>query len=155
RSKLLKQLVPQDLIKFGLIPELVGRIPVITTLDTLDEAALVKILTEPKNALMKQYMQLFTLDNVTLEFTAEALSAVAKKTVELNTGARGLRSVMEGLLTNLMFEVPSDYKIERVIINSDYVEGKGKPELIRNPDRKPCKPKLPSKGRSTRHQVTA
>jgi ATP-dependent Clp protease ATP-binding subunit ClpX len=155
RSKILKKLIPHDLIKFGLIPELVGRMPVITALNTLDEATLVRILTEPKNAILKQYMQLFTLDNVALEFTPEALSAVAKKTVKLNTGARGLRSVMEGLLTNLMYEVPSDCKIERVIINADYVEGKGSPELIRNPDRKPCKPKLPSKGRSTRRQVTA
>lgn len=155
RGKLFKQLVPQDLIKFGLIPELVGRMPVITALDSLDESALVKILTEPKNALLKQYMQLFTLDNVTLEFSPEALSAVAKKTVELNTGARGLRSIMEGLLKSLMYEVPSDCKIERVIINADYVNGKGKPELIRNPDRKPCKPKLPAKGRSSKRQVTA
>lgn len=155
RSKLLKQLVPQDLIKFGMIPELVGRMPVITTLEQLDEKALVKILTEPKNALLKQYMQLFTLDNVALEFTPEALTAVAKKTVELNTGARGLRSIMEGLLTKLMFEVPSDFTIERVIVDEDYVTGKGKPQLIINPDRKPVKPKLPAKGRSSRRQVTA
>ena len=155
RSKLLRQLVPQDLIKFGLIPELVGRLPVITTLDPLDEEALVKILSEPKNAILKQYMQLFTLDNVALEFTPDALKAVAKKTMELNTGARGLRSVMEGLLTNLMFEVPSDYTIEKVIIHEDYVEGKGKPELVINPDRKPAKPKLPAKSRSSKRQITA
>ncbi len=155
RSKLLHQLVPQDLIKFGLIPELVGRLPVITTLDPLDEEALVKILSEPKNAILKQYMQLFTLDNVALEFTPDALKAVAKKTMELNTGARGLRSVMEGLLTNLMFEVPSDYTIEKVIIHEDYVEGKGKPELVINPDRKPAKPKLPAKSRSSKRQITA
>lgn len=155
RSKLLKKLVPQDLIKFGLIPELVGRLPVITTLEQLDENALVKILTEPKNALVKQYMQLFTLDNVALEFTPEALNAVAKKTVELNTGARGLRSIMEGMLTKLMFDVPSDYKIERVVIDEEFVAGKGKPQLIINPDRKPVKPKLPAKGRSSRKQVTA
>ncbi|MDD2417471.1 MAG: ATP-dependent Clp protease ATP-binding subunit ClpX [Oscillospiraceae bacterium] len=155
RSKLLKKLVAQDLIKFGLIPELVGRLPVVTTLDSLDEASLTRILTEPKNALLKQYMQLFTMDNVALEFTPQALTAVAKKAIELNIGARGLRSIMEGLLTELMFEVPSDYKIERVIINEDYVMGKGKPELVSNPDRKPSKPKLPDKGRSTRRQVTA
>lgn len=155
RSQLLKQLVPQDLIKFGIIPELVGRMPVVTTLDALDEGALVKILTEPKNALVKQYMQLFTLDNVALEFTPEALTAIARKTVQLNTGARGLRSIMEKMLTDLMFEVPSDYTIERVIINEDYVMGKGKPELKYNPDRKPVKPKLPSKGRTTKRQVTA
>ena len=155
RSKLLRQLVPQDLIKFGLIPELVGRLPVITTLDPLDEDALVKILSEPKNAILKQYMQLFTLDNVSLEFTPEALKAVAKKTMELNTGARGLRSIMEGLLTNLMFEVPSDCTIAKVVIHEDYVEGKGKPELVIDPDRKPVKPKLPSKARSAKRQVTA
>ncbi|MDD2361890.1 MAG: ATP-dependent Clp protease ATP-binding subunit ClpX [Oscillospiraceae bacterium] len=155
RSKLLKKLVAQDLIKFGLIPALAGRLPVVTTLDTLDEASLIRILTEPRNALLKQYMQLFTMDNVALEFTPEALAAVAKKAIELNIGARGLRSIMEGLLTELMFEVPSDYKIERVIVNEDYVMGKGKPELVRNPDRKPSKPKLPAKGRNTRRQVTA
>lgn len=155
QGKLLKELVPQDLIKYGLIPELVGRLPVIVTLDMLDEAAMVKILTEPKNALLKQYMQLFTLDNVALEFTKEALTAVAKKTIKLNTGARGLRSILEKLLTGLMYEVPSDCKIERIVIDADYVEGKGKPELIRNPDKKPAKPKLPAKGRSGKRQVTA
>lgn len=155
QSKLLKKLVPQDLIKFGLIPELVGRLPIIATLDMLDEAAMVKILTQPKNALLKQYMQLFALDNVTLEFTEEALVAVAKKTIELDTGARGLRSIMEKLLTDLMFEVPSDSNIEKIIINTDYVEGKGRPELIKNPDRKPAKPKIPAKGRNGRRQDTA
>lgn len=155
RGKLLKQLVPQDLIKFGMIPELVGRLPVITTLEQLDEKALVRILTEPKNALMKQYTQLFSLDNVELEFMPDALTAIAKRTVELNTGARGLRSIMESLLTNLMFEVPSDYTIERIVIGEDYILGKGKPEIIVNKDRKPTKAKLPAKGRSTRRQVTA
>ena len=147
--------MPQDLIKFGIIPELVGRLPVITALDPLDEATLVKILTEPKNALVKQYTQLFALDNVALEFTEDALVAIAKKTTELNTGARGLRSVMEGLLTNLMFEVPSDYKVEKVIITKDFVENKGKPEIITNPERKPARQKLPTKGRNSRRQVTA
>lgn len=155
KEKLLKKLVPQDLIKFGIIPELVGRLPVITALDPLDEATLVKILTEPKNALVKQYTQLFALDNVALEFTEDALAAIAKKTTELNTGARGLRSVMEGLLTNLMFEVPSDYKVEKVIITKDFVENKGKPEIITNPERKPARQKLPTKGRNSRRQVTA
>jgi len=155
KEKLLKKLVPQDLIKFGIIPELVGRLPVITALDPLDEATLVKILTEPKNALVKQYTQLFALDNVALEFTEDALVAIAKKTTELNTGARGLRSVMEGLLTNLMFEVPSDYKVEKVIITKGFVENKGKPEIITNPERKPARQKLPTKGRNSRRQVTA
>jgi len=155
KEKLLKKLVPQDLIKFGIIPELVGRLPVITALDPLDEATLVKILTEPKHALVKQYTQLFARDNVALEFTEDALAAIAKKTTELNTGARGLRSVMEGLLTNLMFEVPSDYKVEKVIITKDFVENKGKPEIITNPERKPARQKLPTKGRNSRRQVTA
>lgn len=155
KEKLLRKLVPQDLIKFGLIPELVGRLPVISALDPLDESVLVRILTEPKNALVKQYTQLFALDNVALEFTEEALTSIAKKTSELNTGARGLRSVMEGILTNLMFEVPSDFKIERVVINADFVENKGKPEIIKNPDRKPARPKIPPKGRNARRQVTA
>ena len=150
RSKLLKQLVPQDLIKFGLIPELVGRMPVVTTLDTLDEDALVRILSEPKNALVKQYQQLFSLDNVELEFTPDALHAVAEKTLGLNTGARGLRAVMEGLLTGLMFEVPSDHTITKAC-----VEGKGKPELAVDPERKPNKPKPPVKSRNTRRKVTA
>jgi ATP-dependent Clp protease ATP-binding subunit ClpX len=156
REKLLRKLVPQDLIKYGLIPELVGRLPVVAALDPLDESVLVRILTEPKNALIKQYKQLFTLDNVELEFTDEALSAIAEKTSELNTGARGLRAVMEELLTNLMFEAPSDYKIEKIVINKDYVENNGKPEIVKNPNRKkPVRPKVPSKGRNARRQVTA
>ena len=155
RSKLLKQLVPQDLIKFGLIPELVGRMPVVTTLDTLDEDALVRILSEPKNALVKQYQQLFSLDNVELEFTPDALHAVAEKTLGLNTGARGLRAVMEGLLTGLMFEVPSDHTIAKITITKACVEGKGKPELAVDPERKPNKLKPPVKSRNTRRKVTA
>ncbi len=155
RSKLLKQLVPQDLIKFGLIPELVGRMPVVTTLDTLDEDALVRILSEPKNALVKQYQQLFSLDNVELEFTPDALHAVAEKTLGLNTGARGLRAVMEGLRTGLMFEVPSDHTIAKITITKACVEGKGKPELAVDPERKPNKLKPPVKSRNTRRKVTA
>ncbi len=155
RSKLLKQLVPQDLIKFGLIPELVGRMPVVTTLDTLDADALVRILSEPKNALVKQYQQLFSLDNVELEFAPDALRAVAEKTLELNTGARGLRAVMEGLLTGLMFEVPSDHTIAKITITKACVEGKGKPELAVDPERRPNKLKPPAKPRNTRRKVTA
>ena len=98
---------------------------------------------------------MFALDNVELEFTDEALSAIAEKTSELNTGARGLRAVMEELLTNLMFEAPSDYKIEKIVINKDYVENNGKPEIVKNPNRKPVRPKVPSKGRNARRQVTA
>lgn len=155
REKLYEQLVPQDLIKFGLIPELVGRMPIITTLQPLTVDALVKILSEPKNALLKQYTQLFGLDGVQLEFTRDALKAVAEKTLQLNTGARGLRSVMEGLLTDLMFEVPSDHTIEKVIIHKDCVTEGAKPELVVNPDRKPVKVKPPARTRNPHRKVTA
>ncbi|MBQ8574872.1 MAG: ATP-dependent Clp protease ATP-binding subunit ClpX [Clostridia bacterium] len=131
------KVIPQDITKFGLIPELVGRLPVITTLKELDEEALVKILTEPKNAIVKQYQSLLGMDGVKLEFTPEALTAIAKKTLERKTGARGLRAVMEGLLMPIMYAVPSDKSIVSVqitenCINSDeapLVEHKGKKKL--------------------------
>lgn len=129
--------VPHDLVKFGLIPELVGRLPVITALNGLDEDALVKILTEPKNSLLKQYQKLFELDKVELEFTQEALRAVAKKTIERHTGARGLRSIMEDILQKIMFEVPSDHTIVKVVIDEDVVNGNGKAKLTFDKTRKP------------------
>ena len=140
-----RQVVPQDLVKFGLIPELVGRMPVITALQPLDASALVKILSEPKNAILKQYAGLFKLDGVELEFTKDALKAVAEKTLQQNTGARGLRSVMEGLLTNLMFEIPSDYTVEKIVISRACVEENASPELVKNPERKPTRIKTPGK----------
>ncbi len=115
------QVIAQDITKFGLIPELVGRLPVITTLKELDEEALVKILTEPKNAIVKQYQSLLEMDGVKLEFTPEALTAIAKKTLERKTGARGLRSVMEGLLMPIMYAVPSDKSIVSVQITENCV----------------------------------
>lgn len=136
RSEKLRQLVPQDLVKYGLIPELVGRMPVITTLDALSADDLTKILREPKNAILKQYQELFKLDQVQLVFTDDALRAVAEKTLERNTGARGLRSVMEELLTTLMFEVPSDPTIEKITITSDTVKKGTRPEIVLNPDKK-------------------
>lgn len=136
RSDLLRQLVPQDLVKYGLIPELVGRMPVVTTLDALDADALVRILREPKNAVLKQYQELFKLDTVELVFTDDALRAVAEKTLERGTGARGLRSVMEELLTGLMFEIPSDPTVEKVTVTSDTVKKGERPEIVRNPDKK-------------------
>jgi len=136
RSDLLRQLVPQDLVKYGLIPELVGRMPVVTTLDALDVDALVRILREPKNAVLKQYQELFKLDTVELVFTDDALKAVAEKTLERGTGARGLRSVMEDLLTGLMFEIPSDPTVERITVTSDTVKKGERPEIVRNPDKK-------------------
>ncbi len=154
QGKLYEQLVPQDLIKYGLIPELVGRMPVITTLQPLDADALVKILSEPKNAILKQYTQLFSLDDVKLELTPDALRAVAEETLKRNTGARGLRSVMEALLTDLMFEVPSDHTIEKVIVGRDCVLKKAQPEIVKNPDKKPNWLKTPVK-RTPRRKVTA
>ncbi len=133
---LLRQVVPQDLVKYGLIPELVGRMPVITTLQALDAEALVRILTEPKNAILKQYVQLFGLDGVTLEFTDDALREVAQRTLKRETGARGLRSVMEELLTQLMFEVPSDPTIEKIVITSACVTEGAQPQIVYNPDKK-------------------
>ena len=138
----MSQVIPHDLVKFGLIPELVGRLPVITSLNGLDEAALIRILTEPKNSLVNQYKRLFQLDKVELEFQPEALSAIAQKTLERHTGARGLRSIMEEILTSLMYEVPSDYKIEKVTITADTVLNGAKPEIIYNQDRKPVKIKI-------------
>ena len=154
QGKLYEQLVPQDLIKYGLIPELVGRMPVITTLQPLDADALVKILSEPKNAILKQYTQLFSLDDVKLELTPDALRAGAEETLKRNTGARGLRSVMEALLTDLMFEVPSDHTIEKVIVGRDCVLKKAQPEIVKNPDKKPNRLKTPVK-RTPRRKVTA
>jgi ATP-dependent Clp protease ATP-binding subunit ClpX len=138
----MQEVVPHDLVKFGLIPELVGRLPVIAALDGLDEDSLVKILTEPKNSLISQYKKLFQLDKVELEFQPEALKAIAKKTIERRTGARGLRSIMEDLLTNLMYNVPSDYTIEKVTITADTVEKGAQPEIVYNLERKPVKIKI-------------
>ena len=127
----MEKVVSHDLVKFGLIPELVGRLPVITALSGLDSEALVKILTEPKNSLLKQYTKLFAFDNVQLELTEDALVAVAKKALEQQTGARGLRGIMEETLTKLMFDVPADTSISKVIINGDVVKGKSEPVIIR------------------------
>ena len=135
-SELLKQVEPHDVLKFGIIPELVGRLPVLVTLDPLDKDALVKILSEPKNALTKQYTRLLEMDGVRLEFEEGALEAVAEKALKLNTGARGLRSVMEGIMTNVMFQTPADDSIHSVVITSDVVEGKAEPTVVRNANAK-------------------
>lgn len=138
----MKDVTPHDLVKYGLIPELVGRIPVITSLEALDETSLVRILKEPKNSLVKQYKKLFDLDQVDLEFTDEALIAVAQRTLERKTGARGLRSVMEGVLMPLMYRVPSDYTVEKVQVTEDAVRNGADPEIVYNADRKPVKIKI-------------
>lgn len=133
----MSQAIPQDFVKFGLIPELVGRLPVIASLKGLDEEALIKILTEPKNALIKQYKRLFAFDKVELEFKPSALKAVAQKAIERNIGARGLRSIIEETLEKVMFDVPSDHTIERVVIDADAVNGNGLPEYVHNEEREP------------------
>ena len=138
----MKEAVPHDLVKYGIIPELVGRLPVIAALDGLDEDALVRILTEPKNSLVSQYKKLFRLDQVDLEFQPDALHAIARKAIERQTGARGLRSVTEGFLTDLMYQVPSDYTIEKVTITADTVQNGAKPLIEYNPNRKPVKLKI-------------
>lgn len=132
----MKDVVAHDLVKFGIIPELVGRIPVITSLSGLDENALVRILTEPKNSIVNQYKKLFELDDVDLEFTDDALLAVAKIAKEQNTGARGLRGILENILTDLMFTTPSDETIKKIVINADVVNGKAKPKITRRRTKK-------------------
>ena len=130
-GEVLKDIMPQDLIKFGIIPELVGRLPVVVSLEDLDEEALIRILKEPKNSLVKQYTKLFELDNVDLRFNDDALMAMAKAALERGTGARGLRSVMEKTMMNTMFEMPSDETIKECIVTKEAVEGSMQPELIK------------------------
>ena len=132
-SKILHEVQPHDLLKFGIIPELVGRLPVIASLNALKREDLVRILTEPKNALVKQYKKLMEYDEVDLEFQPEALEAIADKAIERNIGARGLRAVMEGILTPMMYDIPSDPTVVKAVITKDCVEGKAGPELTRDP----------------------
>ena len=129
-GKILEECEPEDLVKFGLIPEFIGRLPVIATLEDLDEPALIQILTEPKNALLKQYQRLFEMENVTLTFTDDALSAVARRAIQRKTGARGLRSIMEGILLDTMFELPNLRGVEEVAINAEVVEGRARPLYV-------------------------
>jgi len=129
-GEVLRGVEPDDLMRFGLIPEFIGRLPVLATLEDLDEPALVKILTEPKNALVKQYGRLFEMENVTLTFTDDALNAVAKKAISRKTGARGLRSILEGILLETMFELPTFEGVEEVVVNAEVIEGKAQPLLI-------------------------
>jgi len=134
---ILKDLQTQDLQKYGLIPELVGRLPVVVTLQALDETALLTILTEPRNALTRQYKYLFELDNVLLEFDRDALTAIAKQAIERETGARGLRAIVESFMTSIMYEIPSDTTIEKCIITRETVEGKQPPTIVYNEHREP------------------
>ena len=135
RYKVFDSLLPQDLLKFGLIPEFVGRLPIITTLRELDRDALIKIITEPKNSLVKQYKKLFKYDDVDLEFEPEALNAIVDKAIERKTGARGLRAIVEEIMRDIMFEIPSNPKVEKCIITKETVENKDAPRIIINNNR--------------------
>ncbi|SEI99982.1 MULTISPECIES: ATP-dependent Clp protease ATP-binding subunit ClpX [unclassified Pseudomonas] len=135
----LREVEPDDLVKFGLIPEFVGRLPVLATLDELDEAALMQILTEPKNALTKQYGKLFEMEGVDLEFRTDALKSVARRALERKTGARGLRSILEGVLLDTMYEIPSQTDVSKVVIDESVIEGTSKPLLIYENSEPPAK----------------
>ena len=135
KYKVYEELLPQDLLKFGLIPEFVGRLPIVTTLKELDKEALIKILTEPKNALIKQYKKLLEFDDVDLEFEDDAIAVIVDKAIERNTGARGLRSIIEEIMRDIMFDIPSNPKIEKCIITKETVlEGK-EPKLVINEEK--------------------
>ncbi|MCA8903560.1 MAG: AAA family ATPase, partial [Hyphomonas sp.] len=129
-GEVLRDVEPEDLQRFGLIPEFIGRLPVIATLEDLDEPALIQILTQPKNALLKQYQRLFDMENVQLTFTPEALTAVARRAIVRKTGARGLRSIMEGILLDTMFELPNLRGVEEVVINAEVVDGNAEPLYV-------------------------
>ena len=137
KDDILKEVQPRDLHKYGLIPEMIGRLPVIVTLNKLDEDALISILSEPVNAITKQYQYLLELDHVRLEFETEALRAIAKEALERETGARGLRAIIENLLTDIMYDIPSDSRVERCIITKDTVESNEPPKLEFNDNRQP------------------
>jgi ATP-dependent Clp protease ATP-binding subunit ClpX len=149
RNQLISEIEPHDLIKYGIIPELVGRLPVIAPIHALSREDLIRILTEPKNALIKQYRKLFELDDVELVVSPEALEAIADKALERKIGARGLRAVIESIMTDIMYEIPSDETIEKVVINADCVLEKAPPEITRNPEKVR---KVPAQKRTTRQK---
>ena len=129
KSNMMQYIAPQDLKSFGLIPEIIGRLPVLTYLNPLDRDALRAILTEPKNSIIRQYVKLFEMDGVELKFTDDALEAIAEKAIARNTGARGLRSIMESVVMDLMYTIPSDDLVESCTITKETVDGSGEPEL--------------------------
>ena len=136
QNNMLKELIPEDLLKFGLIPEFIGRVPVIVTLDALDKEALIRILTEPKNALIKQYQRLLKMDHVELEFTEESLDAIAEAALVRKTGARGLRSIVEKTMNDIMYEVPSNPQIAKVIIHKECITEDKAPEIVLHKNKK-------------------
>ena len=137
---ILSQVMPEDLLKYGLIPEFIGRLPIVVTLDALVEEDLVRILTEPKNALVRQYRKFFEIDKVELEFLPEALTAIAKKAIARKTGARGLRSIIESVMMNVMFDIPSRSDVSKCIVTREVIEASSEPILILN-DKKEKKTK--------------
>ena len=155
KSKILKELLPQDLLKFGLIPEFVGRLPIIATLEELDKATLIRIVTEPKNALIKQYQKLLQLDNVELEFEPDALDLIVEKAIERNTGARGLRSIIEDVMRDIMFDIPSNPKIEKCIITRATVERKETPILVMNEGKAKSKEQITKKEEANKNKLGA
>ena len=154
KYKVFEQLLPQDLLKFGLIPEFVGRLPIIATLEELDREALINIVTKPKNALVKQYQKLFRMDNVELEFEDEALGLIVDKAIERKTGARGLRSIIEEIMRDIMFEIPSKPKIEKCIVTKETVLNGEPPKIIINNNREIHKKANKSKRVTTKNNVT-
>ena len=150
KYKVFEQLLPQDLLKFGMIPEFVGRLPIIATLEELDRNALIEIVTKPKNALVKQYKKLFKMDNVELEFEQEALELIVDKAIERKTGARGLRSIIEEIMRDIMFEIPSNPKIEKCIITKETVANGEPPKILINNNRE-----VPKKVTSNNNVTTA
>lgn len=153
-GNILKNILPQDLLKFGLIPEFVGRLPIIATLHPLDKDALIQILTEPKNALVKQYQKLLEMDDVILEFEEGALESIAEKAIERKTGARGLRAILEEIMLDVMYDIPSLANVEKCIISKDTVEKGTLPELIINENKKSLKKTTGKKSRVKRESVS-
>ncbi len=155
KTEIFKQLLPQDLLKFGLIPEFVGRLPIVATLEGLTKDALIDIVTKPKNALVKQYKKLVELDGVELEFKQDALEAIVEKAIERNTGARGLRSIIEEIMRDIMYDIPSNEKIVKCIITKDTVINKAQPEIVIDENKKRELPKTKRKVKTTKKEETA
>ncbi len=153
-GELLKEILPQDLLKFGLIPEFVGRLPIVVTLQSLDKKALVQILTEPKNALVKQYQKLLEMDDVLLEIQDDALELIAEKAIARNTGARGLRAILEEIMLGVMYDIPSMNNVEKCIISKEVIENNTQPELIYNENRKSLKKAGSKKARVKKESVS-
>ena len=154
KSEIFKQILPQDLLKFGLIPEFVGRLPIIATLEELDRKALIDIVTKPKNALVKQYKKLFQMDDVELEFEDKALELIVDKAIERKTGARGLRSIIEEIMRDIMFEIPSNPKIEKCIITKETVANGEAPKIIINNNKEVTKKSTSTKRVTTKNNAT-